>query len=599
MMLTIIAGLRKSDSRDGKSLARPLDGLRWTLRALALGLGGVYLWAAIASHSMNADGISYLDMGDAIMRGDWEMAVNAVWSPMYPLIVGTTLTFFNPPMGWEFAAVHLTNFVIYILALLSFEFFWHQVMLIQQQRNRPFPGLPRWALLAIGYLIFIHASLVLIEIWSVTPDLLMSVFLYLAAGILLLDRRDQAGLAHYSLLGLVLGLAYLTKAIMFPVTVLLIALLLLSTRSPAYSILRISAALAVFLIITGPWITLISMDRGRLTVSDAGAFTYAKHVNNIPFHHWQGEPPGQGTPKHPTRLVLNDPPVYEFATPIGGTYPVGYDPVYWYEGLETQFNWQNQAQTFLASSLFYIEVFGFQYGPLLFGMLVLHGLLTTVSGPPLKLISDWHLAILALLVFASYGLFGAIGRYVAPFVVLFWGDVAANLRSSPNEFFVRVGRLTGGLIVAFMSLFLVHFTLQGYGDFSASLGQLEDSETRAPSWPGEVTMALKREGLEPGDHVGVIGYGFDSYWARLGRFRIVAELPAADAEGFWNGDIATQCQVIETFDRIGVEAIVAENVPGYATLPGWIEISDTDYYLYPLFNKVAKGPCSESRPTVP
>jgi hypothetical protein len=32
--------------------------------SLAVGLGFVYAWTAASSHSMNADGISYLDMGD-------------------------------------------------------------------------------------------------------------------------------------------------------------------------------------------------------------------------------------------------------------------------------------------------------------------------------------------------------------------------------------------------------------------------------------------------------------------------------------------------------------------------------------------------------
>jgi hypothetical protein len=31
-----------------------------------------------------ADGISYLDIGDAYWRGDWHMAINAFWSPSIP-----------------------------------------------------------------------------------------------------------------------------------------------------------------------------------------------------------------------------------------------------------------------------------------------------------------------------------------------------------------------------------------------------------------------------------------------------------------------------------------------------------------------------------
>lgn len=34
---------------------------------------------------MNVDGISYLDMGDAYLRGGWRMLVNGHWSPPLPL----------------------------------------------------------------------------------------------------------------------------------------------------------------------------------------------------------------------------------------------------------------------------------------------------------------------------------------------------------------------------------------------------------------------------------------------------------------------------------------------------------------------------------
>jgi hypothetical protein len=55
---------------------------------LAILLGVVHAWAAISSHSMNADGIAYLDIGDAYLRGDWANAINPVWSPLYSWILG-------------------------------------------------------------------------------------------------------------------------------------------------------------------------------------------------------------------------------------------------------------------------------------------------------------------------------------------------------------------------------------------------------------------------------------------------------------------------------------------------------------------------------
>jgi len=50
-------------------------------RLLAVALGGLHTWAAISRFSMNPDGIAYLDMADAYMRGDWRAAVvrRTVW----------------------------------------------------------------------------------------------------------------------------------------------------------------------------------------------------------------------------------------------------------------------------------------------------------------------------------------------------------------------------------------------------------------------------------------------------------------------------------------------------------------------------------------
>src|SRR5262245_3270190 len=69
---------------------------------------------------MDGDGMSYLDVGDAYVRGDWN--INAYWSPLYPYIIGLALFFLKPSPFWEFPVVHLVNFIIYLCALGCFDF---------------------------------------------------------------------------------------------------------------------------------------------------------------------------------------------------------------------------------------------------------------------------------------------------------------------------------------------------------------------------------------------------------------------------------------------------------------------------------------------
>jgi hypothetical protein len=82
--------------------------------------------------------------------------------------------------------------------------------------------------------------------------------------------------------------------------------------------------------------------------------------------------------------------------------------------------------------------------------------------------------------------------------------------------------------------------------------------------------------------VAVIGYAYSSFWARLARVKIVAEMLGADAAPFWFGDASLQNQVIQVFRNTGAQAIVAEEVPDGAQLLNWHRIGDTNVYVYPL-----------------
>jgi hypothetical protein len=104
----------------------------------------------------------------------------------------------------------------------------------------------------------------------------------------------------------------------------------------------------------------------------------------------------------------------------------------------------------------------------------------------------------------------------------------------------------------------------------------------SPRWPGEVALALRDAGLRPGDPVGLVGYGFDSYWARLARVRIVAELPAAEAGPFWRDEPGVRERVVGAFARQGVRAVVAEGAPPDVRMDGWIRVGSSTTHLIAL-----------------
>ena len=135
----------------------------------AVGLGAAISLVSIAQQSMNEDGISYLDIGDAFYGGDYAEIINAHWSPLYSIVQGAALALVKPSMDTELIVVHGTNFLIYVFCLLSFEFFWNAAT---KSPERPrYLRLPPWALMMVGYLLFVYGSLYLVEIWAVTPDI--------------------------------------------------------------------------------------------------------------------------------------------------------------------------------------------------------------------------------------------------------------------------------------------------------------------------------------------------------------------------------------------------------------------------------------------
>jgi len=557
---------------------------------LAIALGALNTWAAVTSHSMSEDGISYLDIGDAYMRGDWTVALNSVWSPMYSWILGLVMRLARPSMRWEFPVVQLVNLAIYVGALACFEFFRQQLTRYRQARILSDSGdsqlaLPDWAWVALGYTLFIWSSLTLIKVWVVTPDMLMACLVYLAAGLLLRIRLGQTNWPTFVLLGMVLGLAYLTKAAMFPLSFVFLAVSVFSAKKVRQALPRVLVALLVFLLISAPFICAISTAKGRLTFSDAGTLTYVRYVNGVPYPHWQGDPASGSTLKHPSRKILDNPPIYEFGTPVGGTYPISYDPSYWYEGVDTHVDVQQQLVLVLSSALFYFDLFLRQQGVLVGSVLTLYWMGSSRRRiEALNLIQRWGLVVIALAALGIYALVYVEGRYIGVFVVLLWADLLANLRLPRSQPSRRLASGLSAIMVMFLLLSLMAFELQGFGDLSSSpTTDRESSEqSRPPSWPGQVAEELHQLGVEPGDKVAVIGYGFGSFWARLARVQIVAEMLGRQAGDFWLGDAALQSEVIQAFDSAGAKAIVAERVPGYAILDNWHRVGDSDYYVYML-----------------
>ncbi len=548
------------------------------MRVLAVGLGMLHAYAAIQSQSMNADGIAYLDIGDAYFRADWANAINPVWSPLYSWILGLVNFLFRPTMQWEFPTVHIVNFFIYLFALACFEFMWGKTRGansgIESQRISD----PLWW--TLGYLLFIWTTLSLIQIWAVTPDMLMAGLVFLAAGIIAQMRSEDDSYRLFLSLGLILGLGYLSKTFMFSVAPVFLALAWLVQKRTWSAFTKTLLAGGMFLLISLPFVLLISNVKGKLTIGEAGTVTFMRYVNGMPFPHWQGDPVNGIIPKHPSRVIHQSPAVYEFGEPIGGTYPISLDPSYWYEGIALHFEFGGLLARMLTSGLVYAELFLQQQGILFACVLALYMMGLKQGYTFWEILQRWALVVPAVLAFGLYATVLVQSRYVGVFVLLFWTDILANIRlpaTTNNRSWLNV---LGSIAALGLLANIVMFNLDGFKRLNPTLGTTSLEQSALPAKPLEVARALHELGIGQGHTVGVIGYAYDSFWARLTRVKVVAEMLEADANDLWRGDEMLQQSVLQSFSEAGAKAVVAEYVPDYAQLNGWHRVGNSNYYIY-------------------
>lgn len=334
-------------------------------RLVAIVLGFVQVWAF--RHGTNdINGISYLEMGEAYMRGDWRTAVNGMWSPFYSWVLGAPMRILQPSPAHEYLVIELINLVVFLIAICSFEFFLRELLQIQHisrdtTARQGAVGLPPVALLLLGYPLFIWSSLFWITIWMQTPDMCVAVFVYVAAGILLRMGRSVASRFSFAALGVVLGFGYLAKTAMFPLAFTFLFASLPLGRTWYRALPRVFTAFASFVVIAGPMIYSLSALKGRFTFGETGRINYIWHVNGNEFSwshfpHWQ-KGIGSGVPLHPARRIFESPAIYEFPAPANGTYPMWYDPSFYWEGVSPRWNARQQAATFRRSASAYGKIF--------------------------------------------------------------------------------------------------------------------------------------------------------------------------------------------------------------------------------------------------
>jgi len=545
----------------------------WLVLAVVLGVAQAFTFR----YSMNPDGIAYLDMGDAYLRGDWPTAIRSHWSPLYAWLLGAAVRLVQPPPNVEFPLVHLVNVLIYCLALGAFTFLMREVVQ-PDERETGYLHVPAWAAISLGYATFVWCTLQYMPLGLVTPDLLVSALVFATCAAILRMRRRLSW--HGSaVLGVLLGLGYLAKAPMLPLAVVFLVASARVLEDRARRTAHLAAATISLMAVTIPFVAALSLANGRPTLGDSAMLNYLWRIDGAPFVHWQGGPGNIGQPLHHSTLLLERPATFRFDSPFPVTYSAWYAPEYWFSGATPAFEWRGQLRA-IADALIVYGQLALDLCVPLAGLAILLALhphfMFRETGPWIVLVAP------AVAAAAMYAVVLVEARYMAPFLVLLMLGLV-SLVQLPKTGWRAALVVPFSVVVLLAMLLRISWTTSEIG--GSMLAQVMHDRLLAADDHSQVADALRSAGIRPGDPVASGNRAFNAYWARLARVPIVAEVTGYDATAILEADAEARSAAQRQLLAQPVRAVVAYSWPAHTGDAGWQPVDGTGYFYYIVANR--------------
>lgn len=574
-------------------------GLRTPPKSVVIGLIALALLSLIADgffqpYAINGDVTAYFDIADQIQQHHWNWVVNGYWNPLYPALLWLARLLTRADVWHEMQAGRLLNVVTALLVLLASAYLADSALRLSLSltdsnsgTQKSFTRIPRSALLLSSFAVTFWLIVRNLNVNTVRPDLLLTLFL-LVAFASMFDILREGRWKHFVILGVSFGLAYLTKSVAFPVfafTLLVLGVLAFKVRS---YVPGIAIAVLSFAVVAGPYIGALSKKEGHFSSGESGSDNYAWYVDGAErFEQQHGQPETKGAAidhlKHTSQQLLAHPGVYYYGNWMPGTETQWFDPSYWNAGLTPKFSPKRQISVLISSVSMFVRVC------LSNAQTFLPLILTILIGGAWKL-RDWStrgLAPIALIAVALLGLYMIVlfeGRYVAPsFVILIIGSLAF-------AYFPAAPSLRPVLAYSLLMLLaaLVFTDIQTWT--RAMREQAESQGTSIGSYKREIWTAARAlssdYGIEPGDTVACYGEGTcrdDLTWARLAHTNIRTEVyvPQAQVATEWNQD-AGNPKLLPALRSTGAKVLVAKFPSGVTAPAGWVRLGAGDLFAFDL-----------------
>jgi len=558
-----------------------LPRMKMFFRTLILALGFLQAWSG--RFYIDPDGVNYLDVANAYAGRDWAHAINAYWSPLYSWLLAIIETIARPSPYWQSTFLHLINFVLFVLALIAFEFFLNRLLALVDSL---FPELndesarPAWAWWLLGYTAFAVCTLRIITLSNDTPDMGLAALVFLATGILIDLRISQRGLARYATLGVVLGVSYLIKGVMFPLSFVFLFAVAFARGELKKPDLRALATFAGFLVISMPFALALSHATGHLTFGETGKVAYIHEVLHADEHKTdsvnrltqEAMELGSATdmPHHSPQQLTDDPPSYVYKTPYSlATYPALYDPSYWWTGRAPRFDLREQlhAVARAVASFFHMLSTEKQW---VAGWLVLALFAAAWKRTWTRLKLLWFIWFPPVVTLALYSLVLVEPRYAAVWITIIWLVLFVAVDWPPID--VNGARSLGVAVVLAISITSGVAVLKGGFDNFVECLHKQRNESF------EIGESLLGMGLKPGDEVAFLGHTTIAYyWAHLSHLRVTGDIPIEDMYSYWTAAPEKRNEIADRFRENGIKALVVIGPP--LITAKWKAISDTGYYV--------------------
>ncbi|HEY9785981.1 MAG TPA: hypothetical protein V6D17_11305 [Candidatus Obscuribacterales bacterium] len=576
------------NSPGGKRISDLLIIGTFIVAGLSLGWMQAHTW----SKQVGMDTASYLEIADAVLRGDWKELFRSYWSPLFPLFIALLKGTAGAGSD-ELVVLEWAVFASFAFSLVAFLLFARQLLRLHDESDIGYGYISLTArqLKLVLLSIFLYCSLAISEISHKTPDPLATGVCLLALSVWLPMCRGKNSTPRSLLLGFLLGLSYWAKNFNLSWAPPMVLMLIVLRKQYKLEKTRLAALLVAFIVSVSALVIPISLVAGRFTFTDvgvSGAWSGQTGMRNV--KHLALGANGRGPEfLHPTRIFSTNPTFYEFATPFDVSYPVFYAPHYWYEGVKYWIDWRHYLFELWNKILIYIV----QLGAFVFVFLAFRfiGRSFPLSRERLILFSPDLIANLIGLALLFFMLEQA-ARYYPSTLIPLLSLLVASVKL-PNTALCRRGVTAGAMFLIIVMMAGLSFkSLMVYYFYSPAFAHAIDraAKTQGPPSPPvsghvEIISALKNAGIKPGDRVARIGFG-DFYWAKGAGVKIVCE--SNDLADFWSSTPESRQVLYKKLKDFGVKAIVQDGylpkikAEPHPKDPGWTKVEGLDAFIYVL-----------------